>query len=48
MPKEELQLRRASVLIAAFHAGLIELDKDDLQVIGAALKHPMKEIIHGN
>ena len=44
MPKEELNLERASLLIQAYQAGLIVLSEVDRRDISVILKHPLKEI----
>ena len=44
MPRETLNLMRISALIAAYDAGLVDLDESDLLKIENVLKHGLKEI----
>jgi len=44
MPREILNLMRISALIAAYNAGLVDLDESDLLKIEHVLKHSLKEI----
>lgn len=44
MPRETLNLQRVSALIAAYDAGLVDLDETDLAKIETVLKHALKEI----